>query len=266
MPKSPSNRYSQLLEALFFKHYTSELKEFSFDRSELSIVANEIHITLPKNLGDIIYSFRYRTSLPESITQLAPPGSVWMIRPAGIGRYQFVQVKESNIIPSILLAQIKIPDATPGIISQYSLNDEQSLLAKIRYNRLIDLFTGLTCYSLQNHLRTTVTGMGQVETDELYIGLDRRGAHYVLPVQAKSKNDKIGMVQIEQDLSLCSNKFPNLICQPIAAQYINGSTIVLFQFEDTKEGIRIISEKHYLLVRPEELGIEELEIYRNRPF
>ena len=88
--------------------------------------------------------------------------------------------------------ETKIPDATPGIIIKYTQGDEQALLAKIRYNRLIDIFTGVTCYSLQNHLRTTVTGIGQIETDELYIGVDRRGAQYIFPVQAKGGKDQLG--------------------------------------------------------------------------
>lgn len=39
--------------------------------------------------------------------------------------------------------------------------DEQALLTRARYNRLIDVFTGLTCYSVQNHLRTTVNNTGE---------------------------------------------------------------------------------------------------------
>ncbi len=72
------------------------------------------------------------------------------------------------------------------------MNDEQALLAKIRYNRLIDIFTGITCYSLQNHLRTTVPNIGQVEIDEIYIGIDKRGAHYILPAQAKESLTILG--------------------------------------------------------------------------
>ncbi|HAI86179.1 MAG TPA: endonuclease, partial [Firmicutes bacterium] len=78
---------------------------------------------------------------------------------------------------SRILHAIKVPDATPGIVELYSLQDEQALLAKVRYNRLIDIFTGLTCYSLQNHLRTHVPELGQVETDELYVGIERGGSH-----------------------------------------------------------------------------------------
>ena len=94
----------------------------------------------------------------------------------------------------------------------YALSDEQALLAKLRYNRLLDTFTGLTCYSLQNHLRTKVPNVGQVEVDEIYVGLDRKGAHYVLPIQAKGGNDQINIVQIEQDLAMCAAKFPALQC------------------------------------------------------
>ncbi len=32
------------------------------------------------------------------------------------------------------------------------------------------------------HLRTIVKGVGQIEIDDLYIGLDKYGCHYVIPV------------------------------------------------------------------------------------
>ena len=40
-------------------------------------------------------------------------------------------------------------------------HEEQMLLGIARYNRLIDTFLGLTTYSLQNQLRTTVEGMAR---------------------------------------------------------------------------------------------------------
>jgi hypothetical protein len=144
------------------------------------------------------------------------------------------------------------------------LNDEQALLAKIRYNRLIDIFTGVTCYSLQNHLRTTLSEMGQVETDEVYVGIDKQGVHYIFPVQAKGGKDKIGVVQIGQDFAMCAEKFPNAVGRPIAAQFMDDDTIVLFEFAQTEEGIRILTEKHYRLVAPDELSEQEIEEYRKR--
>ncbi|MEZ4735985.1 MAG: hypothetical protein R3E79_53525 [Caldilineaceae bacterium] len=187
-----------------------------------------------------------------------------MIRQAGISRYKFVLTKFVNIVPTEGLVVTKIPEATPGVIAKYALDDEQALLAKLRYNRLIDIFTGITCYSLQNHLRTTVPNVGQVETDEVYIGIDARGAHYVLPVQAKGGKDKLGVVQIEQDVAMCESKFSALICRPIAAQFMADNVIALFQFEQTVEGVGISAEKHYKLVTPDQLSPEELARYAQR--
>ncbi|MBM3300340.1 MAG: endonuclease [Deltaproteobacteria bacterium] len=262
--RRPKNRYTQIMEAIFRKHYREGANEVSFERSEIIRVAEDLGVRLPKNLGDVLYSFRYRTPLPDSILEKAPEGYEWIIRPAGRARYKFVLTTVSAIAPSDILVETKILEATPGIISKYALTDEQALLAKIRYNRLVDVFTGLTCYSLQSHLRTTVPDIGQVETDEIYIGLDKRGVHYVLPVQAKGKGDRIGIVQIEQDLAVCAAKFPQLICRPIAAQLMGDDLIAMFECEQTSQGIRVVTEKHYRLVQPEGLSPEELESYQRR--
>lgn len=168
------------------------------------------------------------------------------------------------MLPNEALAVTKVPDSTPGVIAKYALSDEQALLAKVRYNRLIDIFTGVTCYSLQNHLRTTAPGLGQVETDELYVGVDKKGAHYVFPIQAKGGKDRLSVVQIEQDIAVCAAKFPLLICRPVAAQFLQDDVIALFELERTGEAVRITSEKHYKLVPPDEVTEADLQNYRTR--
>ncbi len=256
------NRYTQILERIFFDHYTAGAAEVPFGRSEIERVAAELKIELPKNPGDILYTFRFRSPFPASISKLAPAGKEWIIRLAGRGLYCFALEREWSVIPNSSLWRIKVPDSTPGIIARYALNDEQALLAQLRYNRLIDVFTGVTCYSLQNHLRTTTKSLGQIETDEIYVGLDRRGAHFVFPVQAKGGKDRMGIVQIEQDIALCETKFPTLICRPIGAQFLPDGGIALFEFISASEGLRIASEKHYQLVPPDKLTNEDLDLYR----
>ena len=258
------NRYSTLIEYIFKKKFQAKAEEIAFERHELVEAAKKLGLELPKNLGDIVYSFRYRANLPESIRRHAPKGKSWVIRPAGQGKYKLSLTALPRIVPNESLTDTKVPDATPGIITKYALNDEQGLLTKIRYNRLIDVFTGVTCYSLQNHLRTTVVNIGQVETDEIYVGVDRRGAQFVFPVQAKGGTDQLGVVQIEQDFALCVEKFPHLICRPIAAQFIEENLIALFSFEEGAEDIRINDERHYRLVKPEHMTDEDLMIYRER--
>jgi hypothetical protein len=258
------NRYTQIIENIFLKRYKPGQTEVPFTRNDIIKAASELNIDIPKNIGDLVYSFRYRARFPKSITQCAPSDHSWIIRPQGPAKYLFALTKTPRIIPSEILGETKIPEATPGIIAKYALSDEQALLAKLRYNRLIDIFTGVTCYSLQSHLRTFVPGMGQVEADEIYIGLDRRGAHYVFPIQAKGgTNDQIGIVQIEQDLALCKAKFPLLICRSIAAQFMADNLIALFLFQENEDGVILDYEKHYRLVSPDQMTEKDLQKYRS---
>jgi len=259
-----SNRYTLLIETIFFKYYKKGETEVPFVREELETAATELGVKLPKNLGDIVYSFRYRSKMPETINQSAPPGSEWVIRPAGQAKYVFSLSKMPRIIPNAMLSETKILDATPEVIERYALNDEQGLLTKVRYNRLIDMFLGMVCYSLQNHLRTTVPDMGQIETDEVYIGIDKQGIHYIIPVQAKGGKDQLGTVQIEQDVAMCKYKFPALTCIPIAAQFMADNLIALFSFEHSSQNVSILCEKHYRLVKTSELSEEEMVQYKQR--
>ena len=262
MPRK--NRYTQIIESIFNERYTSGSREVPFEREDIVAFASKLKIDIPKNLGDLIYSFRYRTPLPDSILEVAPEGETWIIRPAGRSKYKLVLVTEFQLEPNPSLAVTKIPDATPGIISKYAFIDEQALLARVRYNRLIDIFLGIACYSLQNHFRTTVEGMGQVETDEIYVGIDKSGSHYVVPVQAKGGSDRLNRVQIEQDLAICVEKLPALVCRPVGAQFMQEDLIALFEFEQQDDDIRIAAEKHYQLVPPEAVSEHDLLMYRQR--
>ena len=106
--------------------------------------------------------------------------------------------------------------------------------------------------------------MGQVETDEIYVGVDKNGSHYVIPVQAKGEKDTLSRVQIEQDIGLCADRLPSLICRPVGAQPMRDNLIVLFEFEHASGDVRVVSEKHYQLVPPDGVTAEDLTAYRQR--
>lgn len=257
-----ANRYTLILERIFFAHYHKGDTVVSFVREEIEKAAAKLRLKLPKNLGDLVYSFRFRVEMPEAIRATAPEGKAWVIKLAGKGAYRFELERQWVIEPNAALIRIKVPDATPGIIARYALDDEQALLALVRYNRLVDVFTGIASYSLQNHLRTTVPSLGQVEVDEVYVGVDRRGAHFVFPLQAKGGRDRLSTVQIEQDIAICGEKFPRLICRPLGAQFLADGGIALMEFTHTDEGLRLAAERHYVLVPKDSLTDADLEAYR----
>ncbi len=258
------NRYEAIIERIFRDHYKKSETRFSFRREEIEAVAEKLNIKLPKNIGDLIYSFRYRAQLPESIRKTAAKGTEWIIDAAGRATYEFVQVRINRILPRRDLITIKVPDATPEIVIGYAQGDEQALLAKVRYNRLVDIFLGLTTYSLQNHLRTTVKGLGQIEIDELYVGLDRHGNHYVIPVQAKGGADQLSVVQTRQDLACCKEKFPGLVCRALSAQFMDNDQIAMFELTIESDEVKVVDEKRYKLLPSSDISIEDLALYRNR--
>lgn len=254
--------YSRILEGIFKEHYRKGQEGFEFDREEIARVAKKLKVARPKNLGDVVYSYRYRRTRPEAILATCPEDKEWIIRGKGQSRYRFALVPRAPIEPRIALVQIKVPDATPEIVGKYAQSDEQALLAKLRYNRLIDIFAGITTYSLQNHLRTKIAGQ-QIETDEVYVGVGKSGAQYVLPVQAKGASDKLGRVQLEQDLDLCQARFPHLVCRAIAAQSMRDDAIAMFELTiDKQDRVQILEERQYRLVPSDEISAEDLDAMR----
>jgi hypothetical protein len=245
----PENRYRQLMDKIFFDRYRPGLTRVDFLRKDMSEAANALGITLPKNPGDITYSFRFRTTFSDRMRATEPEGLSWRIDLAGRSRYRFVLAANSRVLPNLDLPEIEIPDVTPRIISKYALGDEQALLAIIRYNRLIDTFLSLTSYSLQNHLRTTVKDLGQIEIDELYVGFDSQGQQFVIPVQAKrGKQDQISFVQTDQDMRACAEKFPGAVCRPVSVQFLPDDKIAMFELTIDDGTVKRVSERHYRLV------------------
>jgi hypothetical protein len=263
MAKKDAAAYDQIIEKIFFEHFKAGTKEFEFIRREIVEAKNLLAPALDLNPGDVPYSYRYRRPLPIRIIETQPEGLEWVIEGAGRARYRFKLVPATRIEPNPNLATIDIPDATPELIRAYALDDEQALLAIVRYNRLIDTFLSLTTYSLQNHLRTTVKGIGQIEIDELYVGLDKRGCHYVIPVQAKGGKDQIGVVQTTQDIRFVEEKFPGMQCRAISAQFMDDDVVALFELTLQDDKIKVVEERHYRLVPAKMLDQKAIRDYRN---
>ena len=263
-PEIGENRYKALAKKIFFDRYKKGATEIAFARQDLESAAEGLGIVLPKNLGDVIYSIRYRTPMPEEVMATQPKGMEWIIEGGGRALYAFKLVRVNRIVPNAALVKVKIPDATPEIIGAYALSDEQALLAKVRYNRLIDIFLGIAAYSLQNHLRTTVKGIGQIEIDEIYIGIDRQGRQYIFPVQAKGGSDQLSVVQTKQDMLCCKEKFPNLLCRSISAQFMPDDSIAMFELTLHDEQVKVVEERHSQLVPADETSAEDLKSYSQR--
>ncbi len=87
MAREPrESRYQALIHKIFFDRFQEGMTEFEFAREAMETAAAQLEIPLPKNLGDVIYSVRFRTPLPDEILATQASGMEWMIEGAGRGR------------------------------------------------------------------------------------------------------------------------------------------------------------------------------------
>lgn len=260
--------YRNVVLGLFEKHYQGDDRPFEFAQSEYDAICEQKGVPRIGNKADLVYQYRFRRPLPPQIKP--PKDREWVIELAGKGKYKFVPRKLKWITPTKGLVEIKVPDQTPEIIKQYARTDEQALLARVRYNRLIDVFLGITTSSLQSHLRATVKALksSQIEIDELYIGISSTGRHFVIPVQAKAGADNLAAVQARQDLLYCAEQFPHATCKAVSAQFVNADKededyIVLSELalEGTEEVV-LVRERRYRLVNRKEISSADLDFYK----
>ena len=136
--------WKSALEELFHRHYKEGARKVEFDAEELNAAAHKHKV---RNQYDIVYNSRiWAKSVPLSVRGKCPKGYKWIIATERKGKYAFVTISESELVgfaPNPQMAEIKVLDATPEIIAKYAKNDEQAALALVRYNRLIDIFTGI---------------------------------------------------------------------------------------------------------------------------
>ena len=105
--------------------------------------------------------------------------------------------------------------------------------------------------------------MGQIEIDELYIGLDRNGCHHVIPVQAKGGRDRIGIVQTAQDIRFAGQRFPACAAGPSPPSSWRTTLSHWFELTLRDDEMRVVEERHYRLVPADRLDPKAVRDYRD---
>ena len=73
--------YRAIIETIFFDHYREGITAFEFERSEIEQAAIRLNVDVPDNLGDVVYTFRYRRALPDKTLMVSaePPRSMKLV-------------------------------------------------------------------------------------------------------------------------------------------------------------------------------------------
>jgi len=249
------SQYDEVILEVFLNHYQEGTDYLVFRKDELEETCRKRGIVV-RNIPDIIYTYRARRMLPDRILAAGH----WAIESIGRGLYAFRLLRNPPHfeIPFGDYAPIDIYNAIPEVVEGLLRQDEQSLLTRLLYNRLVDIFTGLTCFHIQNHYRSFVADIGEVELDALYVGVDKTGALSVLPIEAKShaESEMIGRVQVSQMAKLVRQDFPELHRRLLAVKALADGTIAMVEFDDHEEpdDFGIVSIGRFRLIRRGTIG------------
>ena len=241
--------YDKLILGAFFRYWTPGMEQFVFSRKDIDGSALGLS---PANIGDCLYTFRHRRTLPQAILDSAPDDRVWMIEGAGRGRYRFVLVKQAFFDPSpaaplIRLLDHSLPEAR---VKRKRKFDEQAILTTMRQNRMLDLALHARLTHVQAHARMSVTGIGQIEIDDVFLGVSgKTGKAIVVTVQGKRNGDRINASQILQDIRACQEHEDGLIPVPCAVHYDTASgRFAVMEFTERDGEVVLVNEQHFILV------------------
>jgi hypothetical protein len=243
-------QYDQVILEVFERHFEQGADRLTFQKDELDDICGQRGLRI-RNIADIAYTYRARRELPAPILARGH----WAIESLGKGAYAFRLLSSPARfdVPFADYSPIDIYNAIPEVVEGLLRRDEQSLLTVLLYNRLVDIFTGLTCFHIQSHYRAFVSEVGQVEVDALYVGVDSEGRLFVLPVEAKSEaqSDRFGRIQLLQMSLLACQDFEGLGRRVLAVKALPDGTIGLAEFSDAQEpdDIGIVAVRRYRLVR-----------------
>ncbi|MGA1137991.1 MAG: hypothetical protein ACO30K_17400, partial [bacterium] len=114
----------------------------------------------------------------------------------------------------------------------------------------------LKIYRLKSHARKSVANIGQVEVDEVDVGvaLDALDIPIIFPIEAKAAPDPLNWTQLANQVNFAKQFFPNYIIRPIGIKIDFDSIIHIIEFTSETEAnkMKIKHSARYSLVLSEE--------------
>lgn len=245
-----SKVYVPILNRIFEKYYKEGDTIVRFLLDDVRQAADELNIVV-RNPGDVIYRMRSRTELPKAITDKG----FYILRQVKRGAYQF-EVGTSTLVPIPVGEIIETIDQTPLPVRRLLPEDlaeidEQGLLTIVQYCNLLSHFTGLQVFRLKSHVRKGVKSVGQVEVDEVDVGvaLDITDTPIVFPIEAKASPDALNWTQIAAQVAFAMQYFPGHTIRPLAIKVDFDSLIHILEFSLTREPseLKVLQSSTYKL-------------------
>ncbi len=173
------------------------------------------------------------------------------IQTGGVSRPIMRMAARDRVLPDENRYVIRVPNATPSLVERYAFDSKASVLAKVRFNRLIDMFFSVTAFSIGSRVDSTMPEGTQFQTDEVYLAVTGTGQEFVVPVQACGRGKHLSLDRTREMFRFCRLSFPELTPRPvgITVRQVNSAEVIaIIELVEEVGEIKVFNEKHYRLV------------------
>lgn len=243
------NKYTALVSLIFSEGYRGNSTPFSFSKETLISAGKALEIELPQNLSDVIYNLRHRAPLPDAIASTAAPEKEWIIETIERGEYRFIQRPCQRVEADPNAFDYLFEDETPRIARDFGMKGAPLLDCILRKNQILKKFLGSPVEHLQSQVRTSVTGVGQVEIGSLFFS-EINGE--VIPVCLIAKPGEFNLAKAAQSMKFAAEHYPEMDCKAVVAQLLSENRVALFELFGSPDAPRVLQEAHFTLASKSE--------------
>lgn len=226
-----SKVYVPILLCIFNKKYKEGDTVVAFSLDDIRQAASELNLQI-RNAGDLVYRMRSRTVLPKEILDKG----FYLLRQVRRGQYR-LEVGTSTIVEHTPDEIVSALDCTPLPVRRLLPEnladiDEQGLLTIVHYCQILSHFTGLQVFRFKSHVRKSVLEVGQVEVDEVDVGVavDHTEKPIIFPIEAKAAPDALNWIQVAAQVRFAKQYFPEHLIRPIGIKVDYDSLIHVLEF------------------------------------
>lgn len=216
------------IDYLMKNSFVDSLTPISFERTDILDVCKNEFGEAPKNLGDIVYSLRYRLDYLSNYDYLLEKDYTWTLLSTGIGQYELAPLKKLRL-PNLESENVLyVDDQTPAHIHKLRPLNDQSLLMKVIQNGILNEFLQDDLMFLQAHHKVNLNNWGQAEIDGI---LASNNSSHLYLIEVKGYTEVIGWPQMIQLKMYAQQNHPDVLFTPVFIQSHRDWSFSVVQFD-----------------------------------
>ena len=155
------------------------------------------------------------------------------------------------------MAPVGILDNTPTVVGQLARDERELLLARLRFNRLLDNFLGISTFPVHLLFDSPFYDSIGPEVEELHFGIAPFGDKCMVIVLSERWNGSPAISKLRASSEVPFKYSHNMRVHFILAHQTGGNCLALIELDLSSQRSKVKAEKHYEFIKPDELNAHD---------